>query len=310
MYPFTIDAHGVLLTEEESKHHIMQMLDIQKMTGVKISLVFNNIYTPNDLTTMNQFIMNFKIYYEMGIRSITLPHILWMMHGSIKNSFPNLFIKSTVLRKVRTAQEFWNYANAGFDCVNIDRLLFRNLNELKKIKKAQTTYYNKTKKYVYISMVLKENCLGNCTFWEEHYQHTMTSDLCKKKDTNKIGFQYVTKYSGCNNKMNNPDNSLRRINFINFSEDREMVFKYIDIIKFGGRRTSLGSFKEIDYLLSGAICHPYLYTILVRNKPAEINILNKWRKKTRNCFYQCWNCTLCDEMDKIIGNNKICKYLF
>jgi hypothetical protein len=155
-------------------------------------------------------------------------------------------------------------------------------------------------------MVAEENCLGNCAFWEEHYQHTMTSDLCRKEDTNEIGFKYVTKYSGCTREM---FHSLKRTNFINFTEDREMAFKYIDIIKFGGRRRSLGLFKEIDYLFSDTICHPYLHTILVRNKLSEINILNKWRKKTRNCFYQCWNCNLCDKMNNIIKNNKFYKYL-
>jgi hypothetical protein len=128
----------------------MQMLDIQKMTGIKVSLVFNNIYTSNDLPIMNQFIMNFKSYYEMGIRSITLPHILWMVHRTIKDNFPDLFIKSTVLRRVRTAQEFWNYANVGFNCVNIDRLLFRNLNELKKLRRRRQLIIIKLKNmYIY-----------------------------------------------------------------------------------------------------------------------------------------------------------------
>ncbi len=296
--PFMADAHAVLMSKEDNETHIEQMLYVQEQTGVPMSLVFNNIYVPNDLTHLHIFIKNFRKYYEIGIRNVTLPHLFWMKTGLIKNEFPNLYVKSTVLRRVRTGQDFWNYAEAGFDCINVDRLLMRNIDALREIRNAQEKFYNLNGKYVSISMVINEGCKGNCPFWEEHYQHSLTSDLCLQEGTNKKGFNLIPKYSGCRD-VNNV--CLSRTNLVVCKEDLEEVFKYIDIIKIGGRRHQVDAFKLIDMILDdGYVCHPLLQKIYVEGKKEEIGLLERWRVAIKNCGYQCWKCNLCKELDTII----------
>jgi len=227
-----------------------------------------------------------------------------MKNGSIKKVFPELYVKSTVLRRVRTAQEFWNYAEAGFDCVNVDRLMFRNQDGLLRIKEAQRKFYKMYGRYVDISMVVDENCLGNCPFWEEHYQHTMTSQLCREKSSNVEGFLVVPGYSDC--KTITPL-SLQRINFVCFYDELEKVFSYLDIVKFGGRRFFVDVFKHMDFLTKkkDLTCHPMLNEILVRNNVEEVEMLITWKERTRNCFYQCWDCNLCKDVNDIILKNKL-----
>lgn len=298
MMPFMNDAHGVLMSVENNQKHIEQMLRVQEQTGINISLVFNNIYVSNDLDNLEEFISNFKKYYAMNIRNITIPHMLWMMTGKIKKEYPELYIKSTVLRRVRNGQEFWNYAFAGFDCVNIDRLLFRNLSALIDIKRAQKKFYESYGRYVSISMVIDENCIGSCPFWEEHYQHSMTSKICLSELTNAEGFNLVPGYSGCKDFENI---CLRRVNLIGFTEDMDKVFENIDLIKIGGRRFKVDAFKIMDNIMDSQLgCHPLLHKILVRGDKKEVELVEMWRKRTKDCGYQCWKCDLCNQLEAII----------
>lgn len=303
MVPFINDAHGILMSAENNRAHIEQMLYVQEQTGINISLVFNNIYVPNDLDNLKIFLQNFKKYYEMNVRNITLPHILWMKTGEIQREYPELYIKSTVLRRVRNGQEFWNFALAGFNCVNVDRLLFRNLNTLREIKNAQKNFYECYGRYVDISMVIDENCIGNCPFWEEHYQHSMTSKICSSEVTNVEGFNLVPTYSGCRDFENV---CLRRVNLIAFKDDMNKVFENIDLIKIGGRRFNVDTFKIMDTVMdSQLICHPLLHKILVRGEKKEVELLEEWRRRTKNCEYQCWKCDLCNQLDKIIFKGRV-----
>jgi len=87
---------------------------------------YNNIYTSNSYNNLELFVKNFKRLYNMGIRNVSIPHILWLKMGLLQKTFPDLSIKNTVLRRVRNGQEFWNYAEAGFDYINLDRIIVRD----------------------------------------------------------------------------------------------------------------------------------------------------------------------------------------
>lgn len=300
MEPFTADAHAVVMNQEDNDAHIEQMLYVQEQTGINISLVFNNIYIPNDTENLKMFMKNFYKYYKMGIRNITLPHILWMKTGEIQKEYPELYIKSTVLRRVSDGQEFWNYAMAGFDCINVDRRLFRKLSALRDIKKAQAKYNACYGKYVDISMIINEGCIGNCPFWEEHYQHSMTSKLCLNEQTNRVGFKLVHQYSGCTDYDNI---CLSRVNLVGFKEDFDSIFENIDLIKIGGRRRRVNAFKIIDSIMDdNNVCHYLLQNVLIHGIENDLKLVERWRMKTKNCGYQCWNCDLCKQLDEIIFN--------
>jgi len=113
--PFMVDAHGVFLTEAENAIHLRHMAKLQEKTGIPVSPVFNNIHVPNTYENLELFVENFKPIYDMGIKSMTMPHMLWMKMGLLQKTFPDLYIKNTVLRRVRNGQDFWNHAEAGFN---------------------------------------------------------------------------------------------------------------------------------------------------------------------------------------------------
>ena len=76
------------------------------------------------------FVENLKPLYERGLRCITIPHAHWVVMG-LHKEFPEMEIKNTILRKVSTGQDFIYAAEQGFDYINLDRILMRDIEELK-----------------------------------------------------------------------------------------------------------------------------------------------------------------------------------
>jgi hypothetical protein len=297
--PFVTDAMGVNLNEMESKIHLEHVLYLQDKTGITVSPVFNNIYTPNTLENLELFIENFSPLYERGIRSVTIPHVLWMKFGLLQKNFPDLFIKNTVLRRVRTGQEFWNHAASGFDYVNIDRILLRDINALREIKSAQTKFFESTGKYVKTAILTFEGCLGNCPLWEEHYQHTMTHPRINSIENEKI-FE-IPKSLSCYKVGPNQYTELNIVGLGAFKEDIEELCSYFDIIKIGGRRAFSIVYDELQFISD--MTNDDIHIIALSSHKAIINLFRKknkavqaWRKAIKSCRYQCWNCNICSNV--------------
>lgn len=303
MEPFTVDAHGVYLSEAEQNLHLTEILAIQSKTGIPVTPVFNNIYAPNTYTALETFLSNFEKLYDLGIRSISIPHVLWMKMKDIKNAFPGVHIKNTVLRRVRDAQEFWNNAEAGFDYINIDRVLIRNIETLKDIRKAQQLFLNKTGKHVLISILEGEGCLGACALWDEHYQHTLTNPQTKQSlHASLETFRYPQAFS-CN-AIGDPDfNILTSVGFPFFNEDVNEICQYIDVIKLAGRR-SIYSLNDCILTIDGfdnpegdfAKPVPEYLNVLLKPETEQRKKLDEWRKIIKNCCFQCWKCSACTNL--------------
>jgi len=137
--PFTQDAMGAVFREEDRDVIFENAMIIQKALGIKISATFNNINVSPKFENYKLFVDNLKPLYEKGLRCITIPHGHWVAMG-LKKHFPEMEIKNTILRKVATGQDFWYNADQGFDYINLDRILMRDVEELKNIKKAQLKY--------------------------------------------------------------------------------------------------------------------------------------------------------------------------
>ena len=78
--------------------------------------------------------------------------------------------KNTVNHRVADAQQVMNFIFCGYDTILLDRSISRNLNELKKIRKA-VDYYNKKykpAKKILTSLLIQEGCLYSCPFKKEH----------------------------------------------------------------------------------------------------------------------------------------------
>ncbi len=301
--PFFEDAHGIIISKPKADLHLKAMLQLQNDTEVRISALFNNIYVSPTLEKLDQFIKNFKNLYESGIRSITIPHSLWLYNGALQDTFPGLSIKNTVLRRTRNAQDFYNFADAGFDYVNLDRLLCRDLKMLKQIKKAQNKFCRENGKYVYTSMLVGEGCQGDCPFWEEHYQHNISVAKCERhaEDQNskiKIKKNFPRNITKCDENISTFSRTLPTP----FKSDLDKIVKNIDIIKIAGRHNEdiiinnleiiNKFFIESDHDLNIAIAE--WYSPFDLTKIEKISIL-KWKEKVTTCGFQCWNCSICED---------------
>jgi hypothetical protein len=310
MDPFNRDAHGVYISEIEKKIHLQQLLKIQEKTGISVSPVFNNIYLSNSKPTLNDFIKNFRFLYDNGIRSVSIPHLLWMKTGLIQKAFPGLKIKNTVLRRVRNAQEFWNFAEAGFDYINIDRVLIRDFRNLSKIKKAQRVFEEKTGKYVITSILNGEGCPGNCPLIEEHHQHSLTYPLQESAfEKNTEVFRYPQQFS-CLATTDNSYQQLISVNLPQFREDLNEICQFFDVIKLPGRRASQSLIDGINTIkafsdVNSNLVMPYDVVEFISKQKDLIGKVNEWRKKIKNCKFQCWDCDLCSKLYSfyLIRNN-------
>ncbi len=298
--PFETDAMGIPIDSVENEILLRQMLELQAKTNIKVSPVFNNIFVPNNYETLNLFVKHLKPLYERGIRSVTIPHVMWMKFGLLQKEFPELEVKNTVLRRVRDAQEFWNHASAGFSYVNIDRILLRDTKGLKEIHKAQQQFYEKTGKKVVTSLLTGEGCLGNCCFWEEHYQHTMTHPEINSVRNAEI-FDIPQRLE-CQN-VNRAVFPLFSTGFNVFKEDINELCQYFDVIKSSGRR-NFGSLKstllfigkmeeDSKSIIENINGKKDIITALYQKDPKLIDI---WRNTIKNCRYQCWSCNLCTKL--------------
>lgn len=299
--PFMADAHGVYLSPRENEVHLTQMLRFQEITGITVSPVFNNIYVPNTRANFDRFMPLVETLYDRGIRSLGVPHLLWMKYGKLNERFPGLRLKNTVLRRVRSAQDFWNHASAGYDYVNIDRLAVRDPHLLAEIKLAQTVFRATTGRHVDISLLDGEGCPGSCDIIGEHHQHTLTHPGTADANGNLEVFRFPQQFS-CLARPHPEMNWLVSVGMPFWAEDFCNVCKYIDVIKLPGRRTihsledGLGKLEMISKWDEGiAPDAPETLLRMVEN-PATAKDLENWRKVSRTCRFQCWSCQVCQKI--------------
>jgi hypothetical protein len=159
---------------EATDAQVDSLFKIQNEFGIEISLTLNSIETPHELFSdkaiFEEFSAFIKSFYERGLRSCTLasPHLI--KSGLLHKRFPEMRWKNTVNHRVADAQQVMNYIFCGYDTILLDRSISRNLNELKKIRKA-VDYYNqkyKPAKKIITSLLIREGCLYSCPFKKEH----------------------------------------------------------------------------------------------------------------------------------------------
>jgi hypothetical protein len=244
--------------------------------------------------------INLKYLYDEGLRSMTQPHNHWMMTGRFKQEFPEMSVKNTILRRVATAADFWNACEAGYDYVNIDRILLRDETTLKYIKKAQMKYFEQTGKYVKTAVLANEGCRGKCPTMNEHYTIN-TSSGSKQPGTDKPYFYQKISENTCPKwRMADPAYSFKMANIPPYREDVERILENVDILKMHGREgfsLMADTMKFIESYVNG---DEQLHDISVRNQINDLEvrpaILESWKNKIRDCHFECWDCHMCDEL--------------
>ncbi len=286
--PFTNDAMGIgnVYSDEATQDVFGFMMWCQDRFGVKASATFNNFSVLPNKENLELFIKNLKPYYDAGLRSVTIPHSHWIRTGWIKQEYPELFVKNTVLRRVYNAQEYANAAEDGFDLVNLDCSVIRDRDTLIELKAAYDHYK------VPISLLLNEICRGKCPLRDEHYYLNCNSD----KDSAYFS-QTISSVSCSKWRKEIPHFQLLVADLPSTRKGIEEYLEYVQVLKLQGRimRQLFESSMDIvkRYAAGDEIVfqakHQYFETLGLSDKSREA-----WEKITRNCKFNCWKCNMCE----------------
>lgn len=296
--PFKQDAMGdIFILEEDNINAVRAALHIQETIGIPVSATFNNITVRPDQTNLDVFISNFKPIYDAGIRIATIPHTHWMATGQIKKAFPELYVKNTILRDVRTASEIVSLAKYGFDYINLDRDLMRDRDTLIRLKEAKIWISQNLNKRIKFSLLANEGCLGNCPMMVEHFEYNNTRD-----EPNPQYFADPISRVSCSKwDYTDPAISLKVADLPPWKEDwLEFINDLgIDVFKMHGRE-DVGRLQETMDMIrrwksDEEILHykfdEYIEINNLKEKPIDI-----WRQKIKNCKFDCWECQYCDKI--------------
>jgi predicted O-methyltransferase YrrM len=296
--PFTQDAMGdIFVINEDRTGLIENALNIQKYLGIPISATFNNTTISPTQQNLDTFIKNFKPLYDAGIKIATIPHTHWMATGQIKAAFPDLFVKNTILRDVRTAVEIVNLAKYGFDYINLDRDLMRDRDTLLRLKEAKMWIEKNLGKKIQYSLLANEGCLGACPMMVEHFEFNNTRIERSPQYFN----DPISRVSCPKWEVEDPSVFLKTASLPPWRSDWEEFLDNlgIDVFKMHGRE-SVDRLKETmtlisEYAKGEEILYPtfvdWLKETNLEEKPIDI-----WREKIKNCKFDCWECQYCDKI--------------
>ena len=295
--PFSQDAMGdVFITDQDVGFLNDVAIYLQNETGVSVSATFNNIEIRPDQQNLDLWIENFRPLYEAGVRSCTLPHTHWMMTGQVKSNFPDLFVKNTILREVSEARDIAKLAEAGFDYINLDRVLMRDHDRIKELQKVKDKYGVK------YSLLANEGCLGGCPVMPEHFQFNNTRTEGPQYFSDPISRVSCPKWD-----VENIALELKTGNFPPWREDWvELLDIGIDTIKMHGRESIDRLYETMDIIRRFANNEEILFDNF-NDYINDTNLIEKpingWRKIIKTCKFDCWDCNYCDKVWKAKGNS-------
>lgn len=289
--PFGQDAMGdVFLVQEDAMFAVEAALNIQQETGISISATFNNLQVRPSQQNLDLWIKNFQRLYDAGVRSCTLPHTHWMATGQVKQAFPELLVKNTILRNVVSPREVVALAEAGFDYINVDRDLMRDRDALLAIKRA------KEHTGVKIALLANEGCLGGCPMMDEHYEFNNSRDTGPQYFTDPISRVSCPKWD-----HKDPSVPLKTANFPPWREDWEEFRTNlgVDVFKMHGREAVSRLWETVEIIKKYARGDEILFDTF-EDFIKETNLVDKpinvWREKIKTCKFECWDCQYCDKI--------------
>ena len=210
------------------------LMKVQEEFGVSISLTVNPTVHPKEMMFDKKVIDDFldwlQFYYDAGIRICTISNVTLMRRGVLQKRFPEMKWKNTVNHKVKTAQEYINYVHIGYDHIQIDRSLTRDLTELTKIKKER----DRLGKPIY--MLIHEDCMPECPMWNDH------TDVLSNNQTYNVS-------DACGRWSYNTY-KLPRINLDSYwvSKETFMMFsELVDVFKYSGRFQSITETSKYEW---------------------------------------------------------------
>jgi hypothetical protein len=294
--PFLQDAMGdVFIQTEDNLFAIHMAVHVNQATGIPISATFNNIEVRPTQKNLDTWIKNFQPLYQAGVRSCTLPHTHWLMTGQIKKHFPDLFVKNTILRNVSEPREVASLAEAGFNYINLDRVLMRDHDRIKEIVKVKQKYNIK------LSLLANEGCLGGCPVMDEHFEFNNTRTTEPQYFNDPISRVSCPKWDTDDSAI-----ALKTGNFPPWREDWiEFINLGIDTVKMHGRESPARMFETMDIIKRFANKEEILFDKFdsyIKETGLTEKPINIWREKIKTCKFDCWECNYCDKVWKAKGN--------
>lgn len=301
--PFIQDAMGDAFDPLQAQDLIHNAMIFQEQFGIPLSATFNNIEVPPVEELLDVWIQHFRPLYDKGIRTVTLPHTIWMLSGKIQKAFPDLFVKNTILRNVQRPNEIVKLVEAGFSYINLDRDLMRDRDALLEIKRAKEYCIKKYGRDIKISLLANEGCWGNCPVQDEHFQF----------NNNRRGPMYPTYFmtnlskSTCPSwDRDDPGEMFKKANFPPWREDwMEFLDLGIDVFKMHGREHAPRLFETMEIIKNFAEGKEILWNNFqeyTKDLKVEGSPINAWRKKIKNCKFNCWDCNYCE--DVVVSKSK------
>jgi hypothetical protein len=325
-------AYGNVMGVEASNEQLDYLFRIQEEFGIEISLTINQLnvpveiyYSKND-KVFHAFIQWLQGFYDRGLRSCTLANNHLMRTGILQDKFPEMKWKNTVNQQVSTAQQVLDYLCLGYNVVQLDRSLIRNMDELKRIKELIENYKNKHQgKYVRSCLLVLEDCMPSCPFKRAHddlqiyhrkisYWKTNLGAVSCKGWRDILGECKVPR-SGTNCFWLGVDT---------FKEYSQLV----DIFKYGGRLRTDAPLLDIDDIQFGWFSGNHAVKSFSEIIANSLEPVNSWfpldgifslhktgmldikkdlkddylltdelkilEQRLKNCKNQCYNCHLCD----------------
>ena len=290
--PFTQDAMGdIFLSDEDPQHMIDVALFIQKETGITVSATCNNISVRATQENLDLWIESFRPLYKKGVRLCTLPFNHWLMTGQIKEEFPELEVRSSILMDTKTPSDVYNVVQSGFNSVCIDRALMRDQLTIKKMVGIK-----KTNPYKLV-LLANEGCLGKCPVMSEHYHYNNTRTSDSQYFNNPISRVSCPKWD-----FTNPAVPLKTADIPAWKEDwDELLTLGVDIFKMHGRENVKKMYETMEIIRNYVAGKEKLYNVRL---PIAEEDTPKWRKIIKNCKFECWKCSYCDDKANAELNKK------
>jgi hypothetical protein len=168
-------TYGNVMGVEASDEQVNNLFKMQNELGIEISLTINQQNIPVEIfysrnnRVMDVFLDWLQEFYDRGLRSCTLANNHLMRTGLLQKRFPEMKWKNTVNQQASNSQQILDYLYLGYNVVQLDRSLNRNMEELKRIKEVTENYKNKhPDRYVKTCILVWEDCMPSCPFKREH----------------------------------------------------------------------------------------------------------------------------------------------
>jgi hypothetical protein len=233
--PFTKDAMGIN-TPEINTQLLINAYVIQSETGIPVSLTFNNFCVSPSYKNYLIFLENLKRLKKFYV--LTIPHTSWLKFGlkeemkKIVKEPDKILIKNTILWKLKDPAEIYKQFEAGFDYINLDRTLLRNVDLIKEIDEARKIAEKKLGRKLYLSLLINESCEGNCPVQNDHFVYNNN-----REETEPTFFHSELRKISCE-KFDNENPKLYKLKSANIVQDfRELEYyaQWIDSFKLHGR---------------------------------------------------------------------------